>query len=176
MGVGQPPGGVCCDTSLFRIRLVRQVRAPRQWPGGVFPGGAGGDADGIGRTGVRACFACRSMVWRPAFRTPCHTDICRAGCSSAVHQPLQRAAMAITACCAVTCSALRFFASPFCPVHRIASPGEVHLALLSPSGCCRPVFAALGRMDEAVSSLLSLLSVKWMRLSRVFSLCSLANG
>ena len=108
MGVGQPPGGVCCDTSLFRIRLVRQVRASRQWPGGVFPGGTGGDADGIVRAGARACFACRSMVWRPAFCVPCHTDICRAGCSSAVHQPLQRAAMAITACCAVTCSALRF--------------------------------------------------------------------
>ena len=56
-----------------------------------------------------------------------------------------------------------FFASPFCFVHRIASPGEVHLAQLSPSGCCRPVVAALGQMDEAVSSLLSLLSGEWMR-------------
>lgn len=161
MGVGQPPGGVCCDTSLFRIRLVRQVRVPRQCPGGVFPGGAGGDADGIGRTGVRACFACRSMVWRPAFRTPCHTDICRAECSSAVHQPLQRAAMAITACCAVTCSALRFshlpsassIASPF--LRRFTSPSCPH--------------------QNAVGPFLRL-SGKRMRLSQVFSLCSRVNG
>lgn len=161
MGVGQPPGGVCCDTSLFRIRLVRQVRAPRQWPGGVFPGGTGGDADGIGRTGVRACFACRSIVWRPAFRVPCHTDICRAGCSSAVHQPLQRAAMAITACCAVTCSALRFLHLPSAP--SIASPLQGRFT----SPCCPH--------QDAASPFLRLFG-KWLRLSRVFSLCSRVNG
>lgn len=161
MGVGQPPGGVCCDTSLFRIRLVRQVRASHQWPGGVSPGGSGGDADGIVRAGVRACFACRSMVWRPAFCVPCHTDICRAGCSSAVHQPLQRAAMAITACCAVTCSALRFSHLPF--ASSIASP---LLGRFTSPSCPH---------QDAVGSLLRL-SGKWMRLSRVFSLCSWANG
>ena len=161
MGVGQPPGGVCCDTSLFRIRLVRQVRASRQWPGGVFPGGAGGDADGIGRAGVRACFACRSMAWRPASRVPCHTDICRAGCSSAVHQPLQRAAMAITACCAVTCSALRFSHLPSVP--SIASPLQGRFT--SPS-CPH---------QDADSPFLRLFG-KRMRLSQVFSLCSRMNG
>lgn len=161
MGVGQPPGGVCCDTSLFRIRLVRQVRASRQWPGGVFPGGTGGDADGIVRAGVRACFACRSMVRRPAFRVPCPTDICRAGYRSAVHQPSQRIAMAIAARCASTCSALRF--SHRLSASSIASP---LLWVFTSPGCSH---------QDAVGPFLWL-CVKRTRLVRISLLCSLASG
>lgn len=63
---------------------------------------------------------------RPASRTPLRTATFSLFIRSAVHQPSQHAASAVTARCIVTCSALRFYTSLCCHTRLARMLEDIH--------------------------------------------------